>query len=69
MELTYRCGHVVTVDETRATATCPACGAEGVSRTKARPPVFRGAALGPCAQTDLQIAPFRERLVVTEGQS
>jgi hypothetical protein len=69
MELTYRCGHAVKVQDALASAVCPVCGAEGVSRAKARPPTFRGAVHGPCAQTDLSIAPFRERLTVKEGQA
>jgi hypothetical protein len=67
MELTYRCGHVAKVTDDISSAVCPVCGSEGVSRAKVRPPTFRGAALGPCAQTDLSIAPFRERLTVKEG--
>jgi hypothetical protein len=67
MELTYRCGHVAQVDDAVASAVCPVCATEGVSRAKVRPPTFRGAALGPLAQTDMTIAPFRERLTVKEG--
>jgi predicted RNA-binding Zn-ribbon protein involved in translation (DUF1610 family) len=67
MELTYRCGHVATVDDAVASAVCPVCGSEGVSRAKVRRPTFRGACVGPLAQTDLTIPPFRERLVVKEG--
>jgi len=67
MDLTYRCGHVVKVDDAVASAICPLCGSEGVSRAKVRQPTFRGACMGPLAQTDLSIAPFRERLVVKES--
>lgn len=67
MELTYRCGHEARVDDAVASAVCPVCGSEGVSRAKVRRPTFRGACVGPLAQTDLMIAPFRERLVVKEG--
>lgn len=67
LTLTYRCGHEAKANEDISSAVCPVCGKAGVSRTKARPPVFRGAVLGPCAQTDMTIAPFRERLTVKEG--
>lgn len=67
MELTYRCGHQARVDDAVASAVCPVCGQSGVSAAKVRPPSFRGACVGPLAQTDLTIAPFRERLTVKDG--
>lgn len=67
MELTYRCGHSARVDDAVASAVCPVCGQHGVSAAKVRPPSFRGACSGPLAQTDMTIAPFRERLAVKEG--
>jgi hypothetical protein len=69
MELTFRCGHEVKADDACTSAVCPICGREGVSRAKVRPPTFRGAAMGPLAQTDLSIAPFRQRLVVKDDQA
>lgn len=68
MDLIYRCGHQAQVDATVGSATCPVCGRDGVSVARVRPPRFRGAVLGPCAETDFQIAPFRARIVVPEGQ-
>lgn len=67
MTLTFRCGHVAQVEESAASPVCPVCGREGVSAAQVRRPTFRGACTGPLAQTDLTIAPFRERIAVKAG--
>lgn len=64
IELTFKCGHTLEFGDVPKQAMCM-CGETRVVNVKAPRPMFRGAALGPCAVKS-KIRPI-EIPVVTGG--
>lgn len=47
MTITFKCGHVLTVDDVTEAPECQACGERQISNVTAPAPKFRGACSGP----------------------
>lgn len=60
----FACGHAAEVDSShQGRPTCSVCGEWRIGHVTAPPPVFRGAASGPCASPSI-LPPLRVPVVV-----
>jgi hypothetical protein len=65
ISVTFYCGHRADFPDTIGESPlCPVCGERTIKVVQAPPPVFRGAASGPCAQPTT-LPPLR--IPVTKG--
>ena len=47
MTVTFKCGHVVEMEDAKDAPTCQTCGERQIANVKAPPPRFRGVGSGP----------------------
>jgi hypothetical protein len=50
MRVTFACGHPMTLSDNPSGAPVCGCGETRIQSVKVRPPTFRGACSGPCAE-------------------
>ena len=51
IKVTFACGHTLNIGENPQAAPVCVCGESRITRTKSRPPIFRGVATGPYTET------------------